>query len=209
MTPHRAPVSPATPLRPARAVAVAALLAVCALGGLPGCEKARKERAAREAHAKVATAIEQYSAASASANTAHKEVLDAFAAANASTNLPDYKAALRTRVLPAMDLFVHKLEAIPTTTPELKGVHGKLTEAYRRARDEIADFERGLSDAQGLHRFDEIRTGLQSAVADYRAQLADYYKRHDRQLRLDGARLAESVTPTGRDAPAATTPASP
>ncbi|MBM4342289.1 MAG: hypothetical protein FJ100_02805 [Deltaproteobacteria bacterium] len=176
---------------------------------LAGCEKARQERAARQAQAAVASAIEQYSTASAGANAAHREVLDAFAAANASTNLPDYKAALRTRVLPAMDVFVHKLEAIPTATAELKAVHGRLTEAYRRARDEIAEFERGLGDAQGLRRFDEIRTALQRAVADYRIQLADYYTRHDRQLRLDAARMAESATPTGRSPPAASTPASP
>lgn len=194
---------------PPKALVLCLFLLLGALATLPGCEKARQERAAREAHAKVATAIEQYSTASASANAAHKEVLDAFAAANASTNLPDYKSALRTRVLPAMDVFIHKLSAIPTATPELQAVHGKLTEAYRRARDEIADFERGLADAQGLRRFDEIRIGLQRAVADYRTQLADYYKRHDRQLRLDGARLAEPATATGRSAPVEATPVSP
>ncbi len=181
-----------------------ALLALCALllAGTSGCEKARQERAHREAMAKIGTAIEKYSTASDQTNGAHRDVITAFAGANGSTNLPDYKAALRTKVVPAMDEFIAKLATMPTETPELKVIHGRLTEAYRRARDEIIDFEKGLQDPQGLRRFDEIRDGLQHAVAAYRDQLAAYYQRHERQLRRDSAKeLAGDTTTTAAPPP--------
>jgi len=164
---------------------------------LGACAKAREDRARREAAAQVGQAIEAYSRASDAANNAHRDVIAAFAAANASGNLPDYKAALRTRVLPALDEFVARLAKMPADTPELKAIHARLIEAYRRARDDVAEFERTLSDPRGLAQFDAIRARLQGAVVAYRNALADYYKRHDRQLRVDGAREpAADTTPT-------------
>lgn len=188
------PMAPAWVVR--NRLVAAALLALVAVGAATGCEKARQERAERELKTQIATAIERYSSASDSANVTHKEVIDAFAAANASTSVPEYKAALRTKVLPAMDDFVNKLAAIPTETAELKTIHGQLTEAYRRARDEIAEFEQALATAAELGKFDAIRATLQRAVAGYRTKLTQYYRLHDRQLRVDAVRPAEAPTPS-------------
>ena len=185
------------------AVAVAGLASV-------GCGKAKQERAAMEALREGAVAIEQYSAATDRANSSHREVLAAFAAANASSNLTDYKAALRTKVLPAMDTFIAKLAAMPTGTSELKRVHGGLTEAYRRCRDAVAEFERELKDPAGLPRFDAIRTELQQAVRLYSDQLSKYYAAHRRQLRIEAgkdAQLAAQATATAAAATEARVPA--
>lgn len=198
---------PAAPERAVRnPLVAAALMALLVAGAGTGCEKARQERAEREVKTQIATAIERYSSASDSANVTHKEVIDAFAAANASTSVPDYKAALRTKVLPAMDDFVNKLAAIPTETAELKAIHGQLTEAYRRARDEIAEFEQALATAAELGKFDTIRATLQRAVADYRTKLTQYYRLHDRQLRVDAVRPAEAPTLTAPVAVPVATP---
>lgn len=190
-------------------LAVACWLALT-LSAQTGCEKARQERAAREAAAKTAVAIEKYSAASETTNAAHKQVLAAFAEANGSQNLAEYKAALRTRVLPAMDEFIGKLAAMPVEVQELAKIHNQLTEAYRRARDEIAEFERGLNDASGLPKFDEIRDKLQKAVGAYRNGLQDYYKQHDRQLRGDSAPAADAkpASPAKSAAPLMSSPTS-
>lgn len=195
-------------MRRARHHILPLLLLLATAAGTLGCEKARLERAHREEMAKIGLAIEQYSTASDAANGAHKDVIAAFAAANASANLPEYKAALRTKVLPAMDEFIARLAKMPTGNPDLKKIHDRLTEAYRRARDEIADFEKGLQDAKGLSRFDDIRAGLQRAVTTYRDQLAAYYQSHERQLRKDtGKELPADASATTLPSPAsATTP---
>ncbi len=187
---------------PRLALLGALLLAVATAG----CQKARQDRTELEGLRQGAVAIEQYSAATDRANASHRDVLAAFAAANGSGNLTDYKAALRTKVLPAMDAFIEKLAAMPTGTPELKKIHGGLTEAYRRCRDALADFERQLQDPAGLPRFDAIRGELQQAVRQYSDQLGKYYSAHRRQLRLEAGKessLGADATATGpRPAPA-------
>jgi hypothetical protein len=172
-------------------------------GGLAGCQRLADDRNRSEAYRAAVAAIDQYSTASAAANDAHRAVLSAFAAANDSKNLPDYKRALRERVLPAMDAFVKRLQAMPTGTPELAAVHAKLTDGYRKARDAIAEFERGLASPSELQRFDTIRAGLQAAAQNYETALHAYYHRHGRQLA--GARAPTDTTA----APAPATPSAP
>lgn len=183
------------------------LALVLAMFVAPGCAKAKEDRARSEAVAKAAAAIERYSQASDSANNAHRAVMKAFADANRSTNLSDYKSSLRNEVLPRMREFIGLLEAMPTDTAELKGIHGKLIEGYRRARDDIADFERGLEDPSGLAKFDVIRADLQQAVRAYKTALDSYYAMHKRQLRMDGgaeaAASSAEATPTAAAAQAA------
>ena len=161
----------------------------------PGCTKARAERTRLAELQAAGMAIEEYSAASDKANAAHREVLSAFAQANASSNIIEYKAVLRTKALPAMDAFVAKLAAMPTGTPELKQIHGGLTEAYRRSRDAIAEYERTLQDPKGVGRFDAIREQLQRDVRQYSEALSRYYAAHSRQLRQEAAK------DSGKDAP--------
>lgn len=175
-----------------RQISGLALVGAVALAALAttGCEKARQDRGQLELLQQGAAAIEQYSAATDRANASHREVLAAFAAANASSNLTDYKAALRTKVLPAMDAFIEKLAAMPTRTPELKKIHGGLTEAYRRCRDAVTEFESELKDPSGLPRFDAIRGELQQAVRQYSDELGKYYAAHRRQLRLEAGKEA-------------------
>lgn len=176
-------------LRFTRAAPLAVAL-VAALAGSQGCSKAREDRTRLAELQAGAQAIENYSAATDRANAAHREVMGAFALANASTNLTDYKAALRTKVLPAMDAFIEKLAAMPAATAELKRIHGGLTEAYRRSRDAIAEFERTLQDPAGLAKFDAIRDQLQRDVRQYGDQLAKYYAAHSRQLRMESGKEA-------------------
>jgi hypothetical protein len=184
-----------------------AALAVLSTVGPLGCTKLRQEReASTQAHT-AAEAIQRYSQASDAANLAHKAVMDAFDKANRSANLPDYKAALRTLVLPAMDAFLVKLRAMPTGTPELVKIHGLLVDAYTQARREIDDYEKGLQSADGLRQFTDIRTHLQQRVKAYREALAKYYGQYQRQLRLDApdaSALPGQSSPTGL--PAAATP---
>lgn len=196
-------------MRPDRRTALRiALCAALALGVAPGCAKAREDRSRLAELQAGAQAIESYSAATDRANAAHREVMAAFAQANASTNLTDYKAALRTRVLPAMDAFIAKLAAMPTGTKELARIHGGLTEAYRRSRDAIGEFERTLQDPAGLTKFDAIRDQLQRDVRLYSDQLGKYYAAHSRQLRLESAKeSAKEAGKTSVDAAAGQTQA--
>lgn len=179
-------------------IAPLTLVMAAALAASPGCGKAREDRTRLAELQAGAQAIENYSAATDRANAAHREVMGAFALANASTNLTDYKAALRTKVLPAMDAFIEKLAAMPAATAELKRIHGGLTEAYRRSRDAIAEFERTLQDPAGLAKFDVIRDQLQRDVRQYGEQLAKYYAVHSRQLRLESGK--ETGKETGKEA---------
>ncbi|MBI5607550.1 MAG: hypothetical protein HY902_01565 [Deltaproteobacteria bacterium] len=167
-------------------VALAVLAAVLS----PACSRVSADRAQNQALAQAATAIERYSLASDQANAAHKAVMVAFAKANAATNLADYKSMLRTEVLPTLDAFV-----------------AKLVEAYRRARDRIADFERDLQDPSGLNKFDEIRVQLQRAVGEYKTALDQYYAKNKRQLRFDGRPAASSEAAAPAAAATATTAA--
>ncbi len=177
-----------------------------------GCGKVAAERAENQALAQAAAAIEHYSVASDQANASHHLVMVAFAKANAATNLADYKALLRADVLNALDGFVAKLAAMPTETKELKLIHAKLVEAYKHARDRIADFERDLQDPSSLGQFNGIRKDLQDAVNAYKLELNQYYAKNKRQLRLDGrpptaVAPASAATPT--TAPAAVTASAP
>ena len=165
-----------------------------------GCKRVASDRQLSAETRKAITAIQQYSAASDRANDAHRAVLTAFADANRSANLPEYKNALRNGVLPAMDTFITRLSAMPAGTPELAAIHAKLLLAYTTARTEVDSFEAGLQDAAGLARFDDIRKRLQAGVAAYSSELARYYARFDRKLRLDGA-SSEAAAVTGTAAP--------
>lgn len=178
------------------------LLLLLLAGG--GCKKVEKDRALSAAERQANNAIEAYSAASAEANAAHQAVLQSFESANRASDLSLYKAALREKVLPAMDAFVTRLKTMPTGTPELKRIHGQLLDAYMMAREEIAAFEHELNSVDGLQRFGEIRSRLQSGVRTYRESLAAYYSANKRQLKLDAppaaANLSSAPTPTAPSA---------
>ncbi len=166
---------------------------------LPNCQRMQEDRKAATDLRAAAEAIQRYSQASDAANQAHKAVMDAFDKANRSPNLPEYRTALRTLVLPALDAFVIKLKAMPTGTPPLKAIHAQLIEAYAQARLEIDDYEAGLRGADDLGRFGDIRSHMQQRVKAYREALAKYYAKYQRQLRQDAppaALLPARVTPT-------------
>lgn len=170
---------------------------------LAGCKKAKEERKLSAQAEAAQQAIAAYSKASDDANAAHKAVLQAFAAANRSGSLSAYKTALRSDVLPKLDVFLAQLKAMPTGTPELAAIHKPLVEAYQKARVDLDAFEAGLSDPSKLGQFDTIRSTLQTAVQRYHLDLAKYYEANARQLRLareEAAEAAGAATPT--DAPA-------
>ena len=175
------------------------LLLVLTFAPVGGCKKVQADRQLTAAEKQADAAIEQYSAASAQANAAHQAVLQSFEQANHASDLTLYKQALRAKVLPAMDAFVERLKAMPTGTPELKRIHGELLSAYQTARGEMDTFERELEGVDGLARFGDIRSRLQTGVRTYREALAAYYAANKRQLKLDG-RAGET------SAPAAATP---
>lgn len=177
-----------------RALGFIALLAALSLA-TQGCAKLQAERAESAAHKAAVQAIQAYSAAADAASAAHAAVLAAFEKANHGANLADYRRGLREEVLPAMDVFLIKLKAVPTATGELRGIHGKLIAAYEQARREIAEFERRLDDIGGLTQFASIRDQLQVAVKAYRSELTAYYGRFHRQLQV--APAPRAVTPTG------------
>ena len=181
-------------------------LLLCALCGAGGCKRVKDERKLSAATLQAIAAIQQYSAASDAANSAHRAVMTAFADANRSSNLPDYKQSLRTVVLPAMDAFIARLDAMPAGTPGLAAVHRKLVLSYKTARTDIDAFESGLEDVAGLGGFDDIRQRLQAGVANYSKELERYYARFDRRLRLEGApgpmsSVAQASAATGTSAP--------
>lgn len=176
-----------------------------------GCKKVAADRQLTAAEKQANTAIEKYSAASAEANSAHQAVLKSFEEANHAGDLSQYKQALRDKVLPAMDAFVARLKSMPTDTPELKRIHGELLDAYQTARTEIEAFERELAGVDGLARFGEIRSRLQTGVRTYRESLAAYYAANKRQLKVDAkpeaaAGTAAAATPTAAPAATAATP---
>ena len=187
-------------------VARALLVCVCVCAAAQGCKKVAADAQLSAAEKAANQAIEAYSAASAEANSAHQAVLQSFEVANHAQDLTQYKTLLRDNVLPAMDAFIARLEKMPTGTPELKTVHAQLVDAYKTARTELAAFEAELTGTDGLARFGEIRSRLQSGVRTYREALAAYYTKNKRQLKLDGPNAAGApagVTPTTA---AATTP---
>ncbi len=163
-----------------------------------GCKKVQADRQLSAAEKQANTAIEKYSAASAEANAAHQAVLQSFEQANHASDLTLYKQALREKVLPAMDAFVERLKKMPTETPDLKRIHGELLDAYQTARGEIEAFEKNLEGVDGLARFGDIRSRLQTGVRTYRESLAAYYAANKRQLKLDarGAEASTSSAPT-------------
>lgn len=181
-------------------------LLLAALALLPtSCKKIQQDRAISAEMQAATAAIAAYSKASDDANQAHRDVLKAFDDANHSSNLPAYKNALRSQVLPAMDAFLAKLRQMPTGTAELKVIHGTLVGAYETARGEIGRFEADLTGSEGLGQFGAIRNKLQAGVKLYREQLDKYYAKFERKLRLEGAApLAASATAT---TPAPATPA--
>jgi hypothetical protein len=119
-------------------------------------------------------AIDHYSAQAQAATQAHGTVLAAFSRAAKASNLPDYKAAVRTQVLPAMDEFLRTLAAVRANTPELQAIHARLLAAYAQARQEVDAFEAGLTEAAGLRAFEAVRTRLHNAVDAYRRELSAY-----------------------------------
>jgi len=187
-------------------------LLLAALALLPAsCKKIQQDRAISAEMQAATTAIAAYSKASDDANQAHRDVLKAFDDANHCSNLPGYKNALRSQVLPAMDAFLAKLRQMPTGTAELKVIHGTLVGAYETARSEIGRFEADLTGSEGLGQFAAIRNKLQAGVKLYREQLDKYYGKFERKLRLEGPTpLAAAATPTttAPSASAAPTPLS-
>ncbi len=183
-------------------VATALLVVALAPLSLSGCGDAKADRERTEAAKQAQVAIAAYSAASQEANNLHGEVIRQFAKANSSTNLPDYREAMRRDVLPAMDRFVARLKGMPADTPQLKRIHGGLISAYTDARKDIAAFVDQLQTARDLERFAAIRKRLQQRVGAYQSDLAAYYKNWNRQLR-GGASPASPNGPPA--APAAAT----
>lgn len=185
--------------------------AVLALALPSGCKKVQADRQLTAAEKQANGAIEKYSTASAEANAAHQAVLQSFEQANHANDISQYKQALRDKVLPAMDAFIARLKTMPTETPELKRIHGELLDAYQTARGEIDAFEQELAGVDGLARFGDIRSRLQTGVRTYREALAAYYAANKRQLKLDAgsAQAAAPTAPTPTTAaPAAATPES-
>lgn len=148
------------------------LVALVALGG--SCDKVETDRAHSQALHVAVAAIDHYSAQAQAATQAHGTVLAAFARAAKASNLPDYKAAVRTQVLPAMDEFLRTLAAVRADTPELQAIHARLLAAYAKARQEVDAFEAGLTEAAGLRAFEPVRTRLHRAVDAYRSELSAY-----------------------------------
>lgn len=169
------------------------VLLMLAVSGATGCERLRAERKNAEATRAAVAAIQRYSTASDAANQAHRGVMAAFDKANRSPNLPEYKNALRTQVLPAMDAFIARLRTMPADTAELKAIHAQLVDAYEQARREIDDYEKSLDSAEGLGRFADIRDHLQQRVKAYREALARFYSRYRRELRLDAGPEAAAL----------------
>lgn len=196
---------------------LAIALALALFGGSAGCKKVSEDAKVSAAERAANAAIEKYSAASAQANGAHSAVLQSFDVANHAQDISQYKQLLREKVLPAMDAFVARLESMPTETPEIKQIHAQLVDAYKTARVELDAFESELHGTDGLARFGEIRSRLQSGVRTYREALAAYYAANRRQLKLDAPAKPETApsatapaggaTPTTASAPATTAPA--
>ena len=191
--------------------AMITLVLLVALTSFGGCKKVQADRQLTAAEKAANSAIEKYSTASAAANAAHQSVLQSFEQANHASDLTLYKQALREKVLPAMDAFVERLKTMPTETPELKRIHGELLSAYQTARGEIDAFEKELQSVDGLARFGDIRSRLQTGVRTYRESLAAYYAANKRQLKLDArasdgsAQTSTAPTPTSAQASLAPT----
>ncbi len=177
---------------------VSARLVVLALAlSFAACGKPAEDRARAAELQRTQAAIGAYSAASQAANSLHSDVIGAFQRANRSTSLPNYREAMQKDVLPAMDRFIERLSQMPTGTPELERIHGGLVQAYRDARSKLATYTESLQTARDLARFAPIREELQQRVAAYRSDLDNYYRGHNRQLRLEGgaAGMAAEATP--------------
>lgn len=184
----RARTNPAT----TRNVSAGLLRCVIAFGILPaalalgGCDRVAgifADRAEAKARKEARTAIDAYSTASQRANGAHAKVIEAFAKANTSRNLSEYKTAMRDQVLVRMSGFIELLEFMPAGTPELKRIHGILISAYKAAHADITKFVKELESPRDLGKFTTIREQLQAQVQDYRAQLDVYYGNFSRKLR--------------------------
>jgi len=159
------------------------LVCFCAVSLVAGCDKIKGDNQQSEEILQARAAIDAYSKASERANDAHARVIAAFAAANKSTNLAEYRSAMRNQVLPRMNEFVGRLDAMQTGTPELKRVHSVLVAAYRNALTDIRAFVDTLQSPSDLERFREIRRKLQQEVRRYRTELDAYYVQFNRRLR--------------------------
>lgn len=168
-----------------------------------GCERISGifgDRAKVQVENKARNAIDAYSAASEQANSAHRKVIEAFAKANGSRNLADYKTAMREQVIPRMTFFVERLEMIQAGTPELLRIHAILIAAYKKAQADIAKFVEALQSPGDLDKFNEIRKRLQSEVQHYRTELDAYYGNFSRKLRglsPQAVRQPSNTTKTG------------
>ena len=155
----------------------------CGLWLVTGCQKVEEDRARSVQIEQAKQAITAYSEASAKTNDLHGRVIASFAVANRSKNIPDYRDAMRSNVVPAMQKYIGHLETMPTETPDLERIHLGLVAAYRQALAEIELFVRDLLSHSDLDQFDRIRDGLQARIVIYDNELHQYYQQYGHELR--------------------------
>jgi hypothetical protein len=161
------------------------LALACGLVLATGCKKIEEDRARSLHKERAKKAIVDYSAASTKTNDLHGRVIASFSAANRSPNLPDYRAAMRTLVVPAMQNYIGHLETMPTQTPDLERIHLGLVAAYRQALAEIELFVRDLRSPSDLEKFDRIRDALQARIVIYDNELHQHYQQYGHELRYE------------------------
>ena len=205
MPPSPQPTVPARP--PITRRGNAAALILIAVTALASCDRLGSQSAEAVATRSAIAAIEAYATASSAANQRHRDVITAFARANAASSLAGYKDTLVKDVLPAMDRFLAALEGMPVATDDLARIHQILVLGYSEARSSLLGYVERLESADDLKAFDGIRGGLQGQVQRYQHELAAYYGRYNRKLHL--AAGAANGPATAAPSPTAATPTSP
>lgn len=186
-----------------RILAATTVLAIAGMTLLTGgCDRISGifgDRAQVQAENTARAAIDAYSIASEQANSSHRKVIEAFATANGSSNLADYKSAMREQVIPRMTVFVERLEVMQVGTADLQRIHAILVAAYMKARTDMVKFVDELQSPSDLDKFNKIRKRLQSEVQHYRIELDAYYSNFSRKLRglpPEVVRQPAGATPT-------------
>tara|TARA_Y100001954_G_C15592614_1_gene493952 strand:- start:84 stop:728 length:645 start_codon:yes stop_codon:yes gene_type:complete len=91
-------------------------------------------------------------------------------------NIEEHREEFKQKVLPSFDELLMALEAMPTQSKELKGIHDKLVKAYRKSGAMLADYPKDLT-------FDNKNKRLLAYIQDLSVSISDVEKAYNEELK--------------------------
>ena len=147
-------------------------------------------------------AIQGYSSKIPEAIRYQNDFADEWRRVNEIKDLKAYSEGMRSRVIPALEKYVAALKMMPTNSPKLGEIHGKVTAAYEGAVAGFSTFLEDLNDENVEERYRALLKTMETvahAEKTYRRHLGTYYAAN--RVTLDAPK-ASPVAPAGEKPPA-------